>query len=88
MLHQILLKLDTNNISESLAVSMINRSKAFDRQSHILGIQSFINNGVRPFLIPILLSNFQNRTMEVKWNGAISSSSNLPGGTLKVGHWE
>ena len=82
MLHQILLKLDTNSISESLAVimSMIDWSKAFDRQSHILGIQSFIDNGVRPSLIPILLSYFQNRTMKVKWNGGISTSRHLPGG--------
>ena len=63
-----------------MIMSMIDWSKAFDRQSHILGIQSFIDNGVRPSLIPILLSYFQNRTMKVKWNGGISSGRNLPGG--------
>ena len=82
MLHQILLKLDTNNQSESFAVimSMIDWSQAFDRQSHKLGIQSFIDNGVRPSLIPILLSFFQDRTMQVKWNGKFSSAKHLPGG--------
>ena len=61
-------------------MSMIDWSKAFDYQSHILGLQSFIDNGVRPALIPILLSFFQNRAMKVKWNGKISTSRALPGG--------
>ena len=82
MLHQILLNLDKQSQSESFAVlvSLIDWSKAFDHQSHILGLQSFIDNGVRPSLIPILLSFFQNRTMKVKWNGKISTSRALPGG--------
>ena len=82
MLHQILLNLDKQSQSESFAVlvSLIDWSKAFDHQSHILGLQSFIDNGVRPSLIPILLSLFQNRTMKVKWNGKISTSRALPGG--------
>ena len=65
MLHQILLDLDRNNQSESFAVimSMIDWSKAFDHQSHILGVQLFIDNGVRPSLIPILLSYFQERKL-------------------------
>ena len=82
MLHQILTKLETNNQSESFAVimGMIDWAQAFDRQSHILGIQSFIDNGVRASLIPILLSFFQNRSMKVKWNGKFSSNRDLPGG--------
>ena len=82
MLHQILLQLDTSSQSESFAVimSMIDWSKAFDHQSHKLGLQSFIDNGVRPSLIPILLSFFQGRSMKVKWNKGLSSSRNLPGG--------
>ena len=82
MLHQVLIKLDTNNQSESFAVimSLIDWSQAFDRQSHILGIQSFIDNGVRASLIPILMSFFQDRSMKVKWNGKFSSTRDLPGG--------
>ena len=82
MLNQILVSLDENNQSESFAVlmSMIDWSQAFDRQSHKLGVQSFIDNGVRPSLIPILLSFFQERSMKVKWNGSLSSSRKLPGG--------
>ena len=82
MLHEILLNLDSSSQSQSFAVimSMIDWSKAFDYQSHILGIQSFIDNGVRPSLIPILLSFFQDRKMKVKWNRGLSESRNLPGG--------
>ena len=82
MLHQILLNLDNKNQSNSFAVimTMIDWSKAFDHQSHILGIQSFIDNGVRPSLIPILISFFQDRKMKVKWNKCLSSVRNLPGG--------
>ena len=80
MLHQILLSLDTNNQSQSFAVimSMIDWSKAFDHQSHILGVQSFIDNGVRPSLIPILLNFFQDRKMRFKWKKNLNSSRNLP----------
>ena len=82
MLHQILIALDTNNQSQSFAVilNMIDWSQAFDRLSHKLGVQSFIDNGVRPSLIPTLISFFQNRTMVVKWKDQFSSSRPLPGG--------
>ena len=82
MLHHILTQLDTNNQSESFAVimSMTDWSQAFDRQSHKLGIQSFIDNGVRSSLIPVLISFFQDWSMKVRWNGKLSSSRNLPGG--------
>ena len=75
MLHQILLSLDKNSLSESFAVilSMIDWSQAFDRLNHRLGIQSFIDNGVRPSLIPTLLSFFQGMTMVIKWKGQFSS---------------
>ena len=82
MLHQILLNLDKGYQSGSFAVlmGMIDWSKAFDHQSHKLGLQSFIDNGVRPSLIPILLSFFQDRKMKVKWNNSLSTSRDLPGG--------
>ena len=82
MLHQILVNLDTNNQSQSFAVilNMIDWSQAFDRMSHRLGIQAFINNGVRSSLIPTLINFFQDRTMIVKWKGQFSTSRPLPGG--------
>ena len=68
MLHKILKSLDGNSDKKSMAVilQMIDWSQAFDRLDHTLGIQSFIENGVRPSLIPILISFFQNREMKVR----------------------
>ena len=82
MLNRILPAVDTNNKNEAVSVliNMIDWSQAFDRQSHKLGIQSFIKNGVRPGLIPIMISFFQNREMKVKWNGKTSSKRKLNGG--------
>ena len=82
MLHKILVSVDKNSISKSVAVilEMIDWSQAFDRQSHKIGIQSFIDNGVRPSLIPVLLNFFQNREMKVKWKGLLSKVRQLPGG--------
>ena len=82
MFHKILCAVDTNSQDEAYAVilSMIDWSQAFDRQSHSLGIKSFIQNGVRPSLIPVLMDFFQNRRMVVKWKGVKSSSRPLNGG--------
>ena len=83
MIHQILLKVDKTSQSGSFAVilNMIDWSQAFDRISHRHGIQSFIDNGVRPSLIPVLVNYFQGRSMQVKWNKGISTPRPLPGGT-------
>ena len=59
---------------------MVDWSQAFDRQSQRLGVQSFIDNGVRPALIPVLVNFFQNRRMRVKWKGFISTLRALNGG--------
>ena len=82
MLHKILCTVDENSKNEAFAVilSMIDWAQAFDRQSHYLGIKSFIQNGVRPALIPLLIDFFQDRKMEVKWKGLRSSSRPLNGG--------
>ena len=82
MLNRILTAVDQNSQREAFAVlvTMVDWSQAFDRQSHKLGIQSFIENGVRSSLIPILISFFQNRRMKVKWNKTMSKSHTLNGG--------
>ena len=43
-------------------------------------MQSFIENGVRPAFIPILINFFQNRKMRVKWKGYLSTQRTLNGG--------
>ena len=82
MVDRILTVLDTNNQKEAYAVvvQLVDWAQAFDRQCPRLGIQSFINNGVRKSIIPVLTSYFQNRKMRVKWKNQLSSSRDLPGG--------
>ena len=82
MVNQILTILDSNNEQEKYAVvlQLVDWSKAFDRQDSRLGIESFIRNGVRPTLIPLLISYFQERKMQVKWHGLTSTIRDLPGG--------
>ena len=80
--NKILTILDSNNDLEKNAViaQFIDWSKAFDRQDPLLGIKSFIKNGVRPTLISLLISYFQERKMVVRWHGTTSSTRDLPGG--------
>ena len=80
--HYLIKLLDRNSKMEAFAVivKMIDWSQAFDRQSHQLGIKSFIKNGVRHSLIRLLVSFFQTRHMRVKWNGDTISSRVLNGG--------
>ena len=82
MVNRILTAVDQNSQKEAMAVivKMVDWSQAFDRQSHKLGVESFIKNGVRPSLVPILISFFQQRRMVVKWNGEVSTSRVLNGG--------
>jgi hypothetical protein len=82
MIHKILTGVDENSMSKSVAVilQMIDWKQAFDRQSHRIGIQSFIDNGVWPSLIPIFLNFFQDMQMKVKWRGILSKERSLPGG--------
>ena len=43
----------------------IDWKQAYSRQCHSLGVKSFIENGVRPSIIPLLISYFQDRVMRV-----------------------
>ena len=67
MLHNVLKAVDKNSTTEAYAViiGMIDWSQAFNRQSHNLGVKSFIANGVRRSLIPVLVSFFKNRRKEL-----------------------
>ena len=82
MLNRILTILDSNDHKQKYAVvcQLIDWSKAFDRQDHRLGIEALLRTGVRPSLLPILASFFQQRTMTVKWNNCVSFPRELPGG--------
>jgi hypothetical protein len=87
MINKILTATDRNSKEEAKAVvvQMIDWKSAFDKQCHRQGILSFIKNGVRKSLVPILISYFQNRQMAVKWNKELSTPYPLPGGGAQGG---
>ena len=82
MLHRILEVLDNNSKGDIFAVvaSLIDWKNAFPRQCPKLGVESFIQNGVRPSLIPVLINYFQERKMSVKWHGCQSVPKDIMGG--------
>ena len=82
MLHRILLLLDNNSKGEIFAVvaNFVDWNNAFPRQCPKLGIESFMKNGVRPSLIPVLINYFQDRQMSVKWHGCYSVPKLVKGG--------
>ena len=93
MMHRIVTNLDRNTKGDVNAVlaTFVDRKSAYSRQCHNLGIRSFLRNGVRPSLIPLLINYFQNRKMRVKFHGQISSSKHQPGSGAQgasLGNWE
>ena len=66
---------------------MIDWKKAFPKMDHTLGVKSFIRNGVRASLIPILSSFFERRSMRVAWRGKLSSERPLPGSGPQGSSW-
>ena len=79
MINKILCDLDTREVIAVLA-TFVDWKNAFPNQCPALGIQAFINCGVRPSLIPILINYFQDRTLVVKWHGKESCPEEVPGG--------
>lgn len=59
---------------------MVDWSNAFDRQDPTLGIQKFLQMGVRKSLIPVLISYLTERKMTVRFNGELSEVHQLIGG--------
>ena len=93
MIDKVLKSVDKNSKGESLAVlaTLVDWRQAFPRQCPKLGVESFIKNGVRPALIPLLINYFQSRRMQVKWHGEVSDVKELNGGGPQgstFGIWE
>ena len=93
MLDRVLEALDKNSKGETCAViaTLVDWKQAFPRQCPKLGVESFIKNGVRPALIPLLVNYFQGRKMKVKWHGEFSTTRELNGGGPQgstFGIWE
>ena len=68
LLHRVVTSVDNNSKGDINAVlcCFIDYQAAFSRMCHTLGKQSFINNGVRPSLIPVLTSYFEDIQMYVR----------------------
>ena len=89
LIDRILSVTDKSSKGESVAVlaTMIDWAKAFPKLDHTLGVKSFIRNGVRASLIPILASFFERRSMRVAWRGKLSSERPLPGSGPQGSSW-
>ena len=80
LMDMILKLLDNNNNCSAVIASLVDWAAAFDRQDPTLAIQKFIKMGVRPSVIPLLVSYLTDRQMQVRFNGAYSGTYKLPGG--------
>ena len=89
MINDILTSVDTNTANEKFAVffSLIDWKQAFDRQCPTLGVKSFVKNGVRNSLVPLLINYFEDRQMIVKWHGQESTMRKLIGGGPQGALW-
>ena len=89
LIDRILSVTDNSSKGECIAVlaTLIDWKKAFPSLDHTLGVKSFIRNGVRASLIPILASFFERRTMKVAWRGKLSSERPLPGSAPQGSSW-
>ena len=80
LMDRILMLIDQNPDKSAVIASLLDWSAAFDRQDPTLAIQKFIKMGVRPALIPILVSYLTDREMQVRFNSKHSTTHKLPGG--------
>jgi hypothetical protein len=92
-LDRVLQTIDSNSKKDACAIlaTLVDWKQAFPRQCPKLGVESFVKNGVRPALIPLLVNFFQGRRMKVKWHGEMSSERELIGGGPQgstFGLWE
>ena len=69
LIHRVLTALDNNTRRETFAAvaNLIDWNSAFPTQCPKLGVESFMKNGVRDSMIPLLINYFQDRHMSVKW---------------------
>ena len=79
-MHRILTLLDNNTEPTVVIAALVDWTAAFDRQDPTLAIQKFLQMGVRPSLIPVLISYLTERKMRVKFNNEVSEEHQLIGG--------
>ena len=83
LLDRILKLLDSHPDKAAVIAASLDWTMAFDRQDPTIAIQKFIELGVRPSLIPLLISYLSDRQMKVKFNGEESDFLGLIGGGPK-----
>ena len=88
MIHRILTVLDNNSRRETFAVvaNLIDWNSAFPRQCPELGIESFIQNGVRASLIPTLIITSRIGTCQSNGMGTKLCLEKSMEADLKVPH--
>ena len=73
LVDRVLSLLDKHTDQSAVIAAAVDWAAAFDRQDPTLAIKSFIEIGVRPALIPVLISYLSERQMKVKCNGEESN---------------
>ena len=77
---RVLKLLDSRTASAAVISAAADFVSAFDKTDPSLTALKFINIGIRPSLIPILISYMSNRKMIVKFKGILSQPYELVGG--------
>ena len=80
LLDRILKLLDKNPDKSAVIAASLDWASAFDKQDPTIAIKKFLDLGVRPSLIPLLISYLSDRQMKVKFNGEESEFYRLIGG--------
>jgi hypothetical protein len=80
LIDRILKLLDEHPNKSAVIATSLDWAAAFDRQDPTIAIQKFIKLGIRPSLIPLLVSYLADRKMIVKFNGEMSQLWTLIGG--------
>ena len=80
LMDRLLKLIDQNPDRSAVIASLLDWAAAFDRQDPTPAIQKFIKMGVRPALVPILVSYLTDREMQVRFNSKYPTTNKLPGG--------
>ena len=80
LVDRVLFLLDRFPDKSAVIAASVDWSAAFDHQDPTLAIKRFIEIGVRPCIIPILISYLSGRKMKVKFNNEVSDILSLIGG--------
>ena len=69
-----------NTAPTAILAAMVDFSKAFNRQDHMVLVTKLSDMGVPGRLLKLVIAFLSNRTMVVRYKGATSSEKSLPGG--------